>query len=150
MQIKKTTLYQIFGIIVVMSLLVIAYMFFSSNQTGTSNSNQDSSQFSTVNAQQFDEQVSEDNAVLLDVRTAEEYSLGRIPGAINIDYYSNDFQAQIAELDREGNYKIYCNSGNRSSSALELMKSLGFTNVTELAGGIQSWAGQGYEVCTNC
>ena len=81
--------------------------------------------------------------VILDIRTPEEFAAGHIAGAINIDYYANDFEAQLGELDLQVPYVMYCNSGNRSSNALPVMDSLGFSEVYELDGGIQAWFAEG-------
>jgi rhodanese-related sulfurtransferase len=79
--------------------------------------------------------------VVLDIRTAEEFAGGHLGDAINIDYYADDFETRLAELDLDVPYIMYCNSGNRSSNALPVMDSLGFSEVYELAGGIQAWNG---------
>ena len=79
--------------------------------------------------------------VILDIRTSEEFASGHLANAINIDYYANDFEAMLKELDLEVPYVMYCNSGNRSGNALPVMDSLGFAEVYELDGGIQAWYG---------
>lgn len=81
--------------------------------------------------------------VVLDIRTPEEFAAGHLAGAINVDYYADDFEDQLAELDLDVPYVMYCNSGNRSSNALPVMDSLGFQEVYELDGGIQAWFGKG-------
>ena len=81
--------------------------------------------------------------VILDIRTADEYAAGHIPGAINIDYYSPDFESKLRELDPTVPYVMYCQSGNRSAKALPLMDSIGFQEVYELDGGISAWAAAG-------
>lgn len=81
--------------------------------------------------------------VILDIRTAEEFAAGHLAGAINIDYYASDFEDQLADLNLDVPYVMYCNSGNRSSNALPVMDSLGFQEVYELDGGIQAWFGAG-------
>ncbi len=87
--------------------------------------------------------ASPDGLVVLDIRTAEEFAAGHLAGAINVDYYANDFEDQLAELNLDVPYVMYCNSGNRSSNALPVMDSLGFQEVYELDGGIQAWFGAG-------
>lgn len=70
-----------------------------------------------------------ENAVILDVRTADEYSQGHVPGALNIDFLSSDFKEKVAKLDATKPYKIYCRSGNRSGQALKIMKAMGFKDL---------------------
>ena len=67
--------------------------------------------------------------IWIDVRTANEFQSGHVPGAKWIDIYASDFEQQIKKLDREKLYFVYCRSGSRSSQALSLMKSWGFQKV---------------------
>lgn len=86
--------------------------------------------------------------VVLDVRTAEEYRESRLPESIMIDFYQPDFEAQVAELDRDVPYLLYCRSGNRSESARKIMDDLGFTNVADVRGGISAWLDAGQPFVT--
>lgn len=80
-----------------------------------------------------------DDLVILDVRTPDEFNAGHLEGATMIDFYSADFADQIAELDPDVPYLLYCNSGNRSGQTIQLMEELGFTDVADVDGGIQAW-----------
>nr|WP_255433600.1 MULTISPECIES: rhodanese-like domain-containing protein [unclassified Tessaracoccus] len=71
------------------------------------------------------------DAVYLDVRTAEEYDAGHVEGARNIDFYAADFADQLAELPKDDQYVVYCQSGNRSGQAKALMDEMGFTDVID-------------------
>ncbi|MEL6891383.1 MAG: rhodanese-like domain-containing protein [Actinomycetota bacterium] len=84
-----------------------------------------------------------DDLVVLDVRTAEEFAEAHLDGATMIDFYRTDFRDALGELDRDASYVLYCRSGNRSGETLQLMEELGFTSVTEIGGGILSWAAEG-------
>ncbi len=79
-------------------------------------------------------------SVILDVRTPEEFSEKRIEGAINIDIYSHDFQAEITGLDKSKSYYVYCRSGSRSFHAGLFMAQQGFKKVFNLDGGIIGWS----------
>jgi rhodanese-related sulfurtransferase len=81
--------------------------------------------------------------VVLDIRTPEEFADGFIAGAVNIDFYEPNFAQQIDLLPKDTPYVVYCRSGNRSSQAMETFADLGFTDVTEIDGGIVSWVGSG-------
>ena len=83
---------------------------------------------------------------VLDVRTPEEYAEGHLEGATNIDFYASDFADQIAELDRDQEYVVYCRSGNRSSQATALMAEQGFAAVNDVDGGIVAWEAAGLPV----
>lgn len=78
--------------------------------------------------------------VLLDVRTPEEFNEIRVPGSVNIDFYANNFAAQLDQLPKDVPYVVYCRSGNRSSSTMDIMRDLGFTEVWDVDGGIISWS----------
>ena len=84
--------------------------------------------------------------IILDVRTPEEFSRGHLENAININYYSNNFQKDLAKLDKTKTYLIYCLSGNRSGKSLNSMKHLGFIRVYNVSGGIRQWEKEGYPI----
>ena len=77
--------------------------------------------------------------VIIDVRTPEEFAEGHIEGAINIDFYSETFQDELDILDKNKTYLIYCRSGGRSGSALDIMEALNFREVYNMTGGIIQW-----------
>lgn len=81
-----------------------------------------------------------DDLIVLDVRTAEEFAEGHLEGAIMIDFYADDFADQLAELDPDASYLMYCRSGNRSGQTRVIMEQLGFTDVADVDGGIVAWA----------
>ncbi len=79
------------------------------------------------------------SATVIDVRTPEEFAEGHLDGAVNLDVQSGRFDAELAALDPEGQYFVYCRSGNRSAAAAATMAEAGFTDVTDL-GGLQDAA----------
>ena len=87
-----------------------------------------------------------DEVVVLDIRTPEEFEAGVIEGAINIDFYEPSFASTLDALDKDAEYVVYCRSGNRSGQARQTFESLGFTNVTEIEGGIVAWSTSGFPV----
>jgi len=77
---------------------------------------------------------------LLDIRTPQELAEnGSIAGAINLDFYSADFESKIKEMDREAPVMLYCRSGGRSGEAAAMLKELGFKEVYDLNGGYNAW-----------
>jgi rhodanese-related sulfurtransferase len=84
-------------------------------------------------------------ALLVDVRTAEEYASGRIPGAILFPYdeirtKSAAFRAAAgADLDRP--IIVYCRSGRRSAIAADELAALGYRNILDL-GAVGNWKGK--------
>ena len=77
--------------------------------------------------------------VVLDVRTPEEFAAGHLASAVNLDMYAPGFADALALLDRETPYVLYCRTDNRSGEVREMMRSLGFTEVHEIDGGIVAW-----------
>jgi rhodanese-related sulfurtransferase len=86
--------------------------------------------------------------VILDVRTPAEFAEGHIAGAVNIDVQSPDFTSQVAALDPNVPYAVYCRSGNRSQVALDLMAQMGITDAYHLGGGVGAWQQAGGELVT--
>ncbi len=85
---------------------------------------------------------------LIDVRSAQEFADGHLPGAINMDVEDPGFAQQVAALDPAGSYALYCHSGNRSGVAKDYLVSQGFSTVYDLAGGIEAWDSEGGEIVT--
>ena len=83
----------------------------------------------------------ESDYIILDVRRADEFAEGHIPGAINLPNESIG-TAEIPELPRKSQLiLVYCRSGRRSKEASEKLVKLGYTNIVEF-GGILDWKGE--------
>jgi len=76
---------------------------------------------------------------LIDVRTPGEYAEGYIEGAININFFDSDFNAQMAKWNKDKELYIYCRSGKRSGKAAKRLSDQGFTKIYDLQGGILNW-----------
>lgn len=79
------------------------------------------------------------NQAIIDIRTPQEFSEGHIEGAVNINYYDNNFLDQIAKYDKNQPIFIYCRSGNRTTPASKKIADFGFTKIYDLEGGILYW-----------
>lgn len=97
--------------------------------------------FFTVKAPDLNTELgTEKKPFLLDVRTAEELTKdGYIEGALNISI--NELPARLAELpaDKATPIVILCKSGHRGALGMMYLQSLGYTNVRNLAGGMNAW-----------
>jgi rhodanese-related sulfurtransferase len=91
----------------------------------------------------------EAESILIDVRDVEEFASGHLPDAVNIPFNDGTLAAQIAELDPNASYRVYCRSGNRSGQAVALMLDAGFTNVVDLGGLEAAVASTGLELVTD-
>ena len=82
--------------------------------------------------------------LILDVRRADEFAEGHIPGAVNVsneDIQAEEEQALAALPDKDQLLFVYCRTGNRSKQASRKLVALGYTNVYEF-GGISTWEGE--------
>jgi len=101
--------------------------------------------FKTVSPEEFQKLISDKNTILVDVRTPEEVKEGKIPNAINIDFYSNTFEQEISKLDKNKTILVYCRSGRRSAGAAEVLAKKGY-KVINLEGGISNWQSHGLPI----
>ena len=83
----------------------------------------------------------EKNYIILDVRRADEYAEGHIPGAINIANEVIGTEKIPVLPDKSQLILVYCRSGRRSKEASEKLVKLGYTNVVEF-GGILDYKGE--------
>ena len=82
--------------------------------------------------------------VWIDVRTPEEFNEGHLQGAVNVPH--DQIASQIARIspDKKAPVNLYCRSGRRAEAALEELKKLGYTNVTN-HGGYQDLINKGIQ-----
>jgi len=83
--------------------------------------------------------INHKNALILDVREESEYKLGHILNAKLIPL--GQLRNRIGELQRyrEQSVVVVCRSGQRSASACATLGKQGFTQVYNLAGGVNAW-----------
>jgi sulfur-carrier protein adenylyltransferase/sulfurtransferase len=74
---------------------------------------------------------------ILDVREPNEYQINRIPGSVLIPL--GELPRRYQELPRDREIISQCKMGGRSAKAMDFLKSVGFTNVKNLKGGILDW-----------
>lgn len=74
--------------------------------------------------------------LLLDVRTPEEFSAGKFPGAMNIPV--DDLRSRLDELPREREIATYCQVGQRGYLATRILQQAGF-NVKNVSGGYKTY-----------
>lgn len=103
-----------------------------------------------INVQESDIMIKENqnnpDFIILDTRTTGEYNNGHLLNSVFIDYSSSNFKQEIEKLDRTKKYLIYCHSGGRSKTTLNLMKKLGFKEAYNMMGGIVAWTNAGFKL----
>jgi len=75
--------------------------------------------------------------LILDVREPNEYQINRIPGSTLIPL--GELPRRYQELPRDREIVAQCKMGGRSAKAMDFLKTVGFTNVKNLKGGILEW-----------
>lgn len=81
---------------------------------------------------------------LVDVRTADEYALGHIDGALNISL--DDLRERIGEIPSDRPVYVYCGVGLRGYLASNILKENGYGDVRNLIGGIKTYKAATAEV----
>lgn len=114
-------------------IIVVLFVFGCSRSGTTRNSSIDVSIDEALRLWQSKE------AVIVDIRTPEEYQAGHIPGVPLIPLDQLDKRA--GEIPNDQKVLLICRSGNRSSQGTKLLRSKGFDNVYNVAGGMLAWRG---------
>jgi rhodanese-related sulfurtransferase len=83
--------------------------------------------------------INSKDAIIVDVRTAAEFAQSHILNSRNVPL--DEIEARIKELERfkQRPVIVSCATGNRSGSAVAILRKHGFTSVVNLAGGIAAW-----------
>ena len=92
--------------------------------------------------------VMQDVDVVIDVREADEYAAGHIPGALHASRGMLEFKLSASpELSRRDlKVVLYCKTSGRAALAAASMKDMGYLNVTSIAGGFDAWVAAGKPV----
>ncbi|SDS24318.1 Rhodanese-related sulfurtransferase [Gramella sp. MAR_2010_147] len=91
-----------------------------------------------------------DSVVILDAREKIEYDVSHLPEAIFVGY-SNFSEDQFSQKfkDKSAPIVVYCSIGIRSENIGNKLQKAGYTNVSNLYGGIFAWKNTGFEVFSN-
>ncbi|MEA2140297.1 MAG: sulfur-carrier protein adenylyltransferase/sulfurtransferase [Solirubrobacteraceae bacterium] len=89
----------------------------------------------------------DEGVTVVDVREAEEYGAGHLPGAKHVPRSYLESRIEGVVPDRSTQVILYCASGNRSAYGARTLKDeLGYEHVRSMTGGITLWKDRGYEV----
>ncbi|MCU0803820.1 MAG: rhodanese-like domain-containing protein [Burkholderiales bacterium] len=90
--------------------------------------------------------INKDDALVLDVRQPAEVAAGKIVNSRNIPL--GDLDARVKDLDKWKSKPVIvvCATGNRSGSAVGVLKKHGFEKVFNLSGGYGAWQQAGLPV----
>ena len=85
------------------------------------------------------------NIIYLDAREKNEFDVSHIDSAIWVGYDSFDIDS-LQNLPKDKKIVVYCSVGYRSEKVSEKLIKQGFTDVSNLYGGIFEWKNAGYPV----
>jgi molybdopterin/thiamine biosynthesis adenylyltransferase/rhodanese-related sulfurtransferase len=83
------------------------------------------------------------DTVVLDVREADEYEQGALPGAVHIPRGFLESQVEGKLPDHDAPVLVYCAGGSRSAFAAETLTQLGYRDVVSMDGGFNKWKDEG-------
>ena len=89
------------------------------------------------------EQLVADGALLLDVREADEFEQGAVPGSVFIPRGHLEGQVEGRLTDKAAKVVVMCAGGVRSAFAARTLGELGYTDVVSMAGGFYKWKDEG-------
>jgi sulfur-carrier protein adenylyltransferase/sulfurtransferase len=87
-----------------------------------------------------------EGAVWIDVREADEWQEGHLPGAVHIPRGYLESRVEGAAPDKSTPVVVYCASAARSAFAAKTLEELGYADVHSLAGGFTEWKRNGLEI----
>lgn len=83
--------------------------------------------YNLIPFEQAKDMIENKKVTLIDVRTPNEYDLMHITNAINIPV--DEIEKRIFIYEQNAPIMIYCSSGARSKTALQILNNLGYTNI---------------------
>lgn len=94
-----------------------------------------------ITSTEFEKVFDKESTVVIDIRKPGEYSAEHVEEALNIplDYLNEN----LAEFPKDKDFIIHCGSGYRSMTAATMLKSRGWENFREVAGGYDAIKGTG-------
>lgn len=90
-----------------------------------------------MSVQELAERLGSDGILLVDVRGADERERAVIEPSILLD---KDTLAELEAKPKDSEIAFYCHTGKRSQGVAEHFRKQGFTNVINVAGGIDAWS----------
>jgi hydroxyacylglutathione hydrolase len=99
--------------------------------------------FKTVTAKESKEKLAKDEALLLDVRDPSEWTEDGYAEGAKLIFFA-DLPKKTTELPKDKPIIATCSVGNRSSIALSILERVGFTDISNMLGGMTAWTTLGY------
>lgn len=128
-----------------MKKLVFLFIVLNILLNGNLTAQTDGTNFKSVKATEFNQLMQSGDYVILDIRTAKEFDEGHIENAVNLDFYSKNFDQLVLNYKKNG-IMIYSRSSGQSQQAITKLISLGFKNIIELENGLVGWKRDGFSL----
>lgn len=90
--------------------------------------------------------INREDAFVIDVREPAEYGSGHVLGAKNVPLARVAAAGADLAKRKEKPVIVYCETGNRSTSAAAVLRKQGFARVFNLSGGMKAWRDAGLPV----
>jgi len=91
--------------------------------------------------------IKESGPLILDVRTLREYERSHLKLAVLFPLGKLATRIdELREIFVDSNIVVYCQSGNRSETAAELLVENGFSGIINMSGGLKAWIVRDYPV----
>lgn len=86
-----------------------------------------------------------DADVLIDVREADEFAAGHLPGAVHVSRGMLEFRmsSDPALSARDSKFVLYCKTSGRAALAALALREMGYLHVQSIAGGYDAWVAAG-------
>ncbi len=124
--------------IIVFAVLILAAGAYFFMQMGSGNSG-----YGNVDVSEARDLIGEKaGLVILDVRTVSEFDSGHLEGAINIPV--EVLSSHLSELNKNDELLVYCRTGNRSTTAVGILRENGYDQIYHMDGGIVAWNSAGF------
>ena len=100
------------------------------------------------NVETIKAKVQKGEVVLIDVREADEYAAGHLPGAMHMSRGMLEFKlaANPQFQSRDLKITLYCKTSGRAALCAQSLKEMGYSNVSSIAGGFDAWQAAGFHV----
>jgi rhodanese-related sulfurtransferase len=86
------------------------------------------------------------NVVVLDARAKKEFEVSHIKNATWVGYEDFDLE-RLGRIPRNSRIVVYCSVGYRSEKVTEKLLKAGYSDVSNLYGGIFEWVNEGLPLC---
>lgn len=85
-----------------------------------------------------------ESLTVLDVREPAEWEEGHLPGATHVPRGLLEYKASTELPDKDQRIVAHCALGGRGALAASTLREMGYTNVSNMEGGVKAWREQGY------